>query len=129
MGTWNELGSRLVHIQYTYFADVERWKGQLRSTDSSRFCQRTFAGSDRLLMSDWAYAIPGWIGANHYRNRSRVSSPTALSGLNQLFGDGRVAWRTITQDEWVDWQSLSSSRPSVETSPGGWKVYFQTESF
>jgi len=84
---------------YAYFGRVDVWSPGA----ASRPQDLTAKGltSDRLLMSDllsqwhvddsWSYnhgKRPG-INADH--------APVAFSGLNQLFGDGRVAWKPASK--------------------------------
>jgi prepilin-type N-terminal cleavage/methylation domain-containing protein len=82
---------------YSYFGRVDVWK----PSATSRPQDLTAKGlaSDRLLMSDllsqwhvdssWSYNHGKRPGINTDR------APAAFSGLNQLFGDGRVVWKPV----------------------------------
>jgi prepilin-type N-terminal cleavage/methylation domain-containing protein len=84
---------------YSYFAHVERW----RPTDTTRpdLLTEDVLISARLLMSDQLFhwwVDDSWIYSHgdHGRpsNGYDKGSPVGLAGLNQLYGDGHVRWKS-----------------------------------
>ncbi|MDB6121930.1 MAG: type secretion system protein [Pedosphaera sp.] len=99
MNTWG-----LFSYSYGYFARVEMWKSG-QATRPQDLTEKELR-PDRLLMSDelnhWS-ATKGWTynhGINGPRcadpsyNKMEVGPPNNVAGLNQLFGDGRVVWKS-----------------------------------
>ena len=84
---------------YSYFGRVDVWSPSAASRPQD-LTAKTLV-SDRLLMSDllsqwhvdasWSYNHGKRSGINTDRN------PAAFSGLNQLFGDGRVVWKPVSR--------------------------------
>ncbi|MBE0543526.1 MAG: prepilin-type N-terminal cleavage/methylation domain-containing protein [Verrucomicrobia bacterium] len=84
---------------YSYFGRVDRWHSNSASRPQDLTVKEL--ASDRLLMSDllshwhvddsWSYNHGKHPGINTDR------APAAFSGLNQLFGDGRVNWKPTKQ--------------------------------
>ena len=97
---------------YAYFGRVDVWKPGAASRPDDLTARQL--APDRLLMSDllshW-HADDSW-SYNHGRrpgiNTDRA--PPAFSGLNQLFGDGRVVWKSVSQ---FDVPNLVPSNPAV----------------
>lgn len=84
---------------YAYFGRVDLWK----SNEASRpqdLTEKELA-PDRLLMSD--LLAHGWVNDTWSYNHGKRPgictdrSPPQFSGLNQLYGDGRVTWKSVTQ--------------------------------
>jgi prepilin-type N-terminal cleavage/methylation domain-containing protein len=84
---------------YSYFARVDKWQpGQ--ATKPEMLTENQLVES-RLIMSDqlfhwwvddiWVYSH-GERGAPNGGSEKRV--PNGLAGLNQLYGDGRVVWKS-----------------------------------
>lgn len=89
-------------MDYGYFARADRWKvGQ--ASHPENLTERELR-ADRLLMSDRLYqwhVDMSW-SYNHGRLPERFGGPDlgpmpGLRGLNQLYGDGRVAWKPARQ--------------------------------
>ena len=90
------------NTDYSYFARVEKWRpGQAtRPEDLTENELR----NDRLLMSDvlWHWWVTDAWSFSHGIRGPRDSggplfdkgAPMGLAGLNQLFGDGRVVWKS-----------------------------------
>lgn len=97
---------------YSYFGRVDIWS----PGSASRPEELTAKGlsPDRLLMSDllshwhvddsWSYNHGKRPGINTDR------APAAFSGLNQLFGDGHVVWKSVKK---FDVPNLGPSNPNV----------------
>lgn len=103
------------HPSYGYFAHVERWEPDV--ADRPEDLTEAQLRPDRLLMADsWFYwwGTEAWM-YNHGQRRPALHYPQlpswqvkgvpAMAGLHQLFGDGRVEWR-------------SSKRLGLGTLPG-----------
>ncbi len=89
---------------YSYFGRVENWAAM--ATRPQELTENVLK-AERLLMGDdlfhwwandaWSYnhGINGARSADPSKNTGLdVGSPRSMAGLNQLFGDGRVVWRT-----------------------------------
>jgi len=97
---------------YTYFGRVDLWSPSSASRPDD-LTARSLA-ADRLLMSDllshW-HADDSW-SYNHGK-RSGINTdraPAAFTGLNQLFGDGRVVWKSVKK---FDVPNLIPSNPNI----------------
>lgn len=97
MDAWGSFTS-----SYPYFARVERWKpGQ---ANRPRDLTENELRSDRLLMSDYLFHwwVTGSYSFTHGERGPREAdrepfekgAPLSLAGLNQLFGDGHVVWKS-----------------------------------
>jgi prepilin-type N-terminal cleavage/methylation domain-containing protein/prepilin-type processing-associated H-X9-DG protein len=84
---------------YAYFARVEKWKPQ--QTTKPDLLTADELSATRILMSDQLFHW--WVDDSwHYTHgdRGRASrgndlvAPKGLAGINQLFGDGHVAWKS-----------------------------------
>ena len=103
---------------YSYFARVEKWlPGQ--ATQPQDLTENELR-NDRLLMSDLLFhwwVTDGW-SYNHGVRGARDAGgttvekgvPVGLSGLNQLYGDGRVAWKS---GKAMNKSALSPTNPSI----------------
>jgi prepilin-type N-terminal cleavage/methylation domain-containing protein len=93
----------LLTYSYSYFARVEKWPSMAtRPQDLTENELRT----DRLLMSDqlfhwhlndsWSYSHgeAGPRSGDPAGGRLETGNPRSLAGLNQLYGDGRVVWKS-----------------------------------
>lgn len=97
---------------YSYFGRVDVWSAGAASRPQD-LTGKTLV-SDRVLMSDllsqwhvdssWSYNHGRHPGINTDR------APAAFSGLNQLFGDGRVLWKPVSQ---FDVPNLNSGNNSI----------------
>lgn len=97
---------------YSYFGRVDLWAPGTASRPEDLTAKRL--ASDRLLISDllshwhvddsWSYNHGKRPGINTDR------APAAFSGLNQLFGDGRVVWKPVKK---FDVPNLLPSNPNV----------------
>ena len=93
------------HPSYSYFARVQNWEPNIANRPSD--ITDTELRHDRLLMGDslflW-YGNHAWLynhgfggSSCHYpgfTGRQDANQIPALTGLNQLYGDGRVVWRS-----------------------------------
>jgi prepilin-type N-terminal cleavage/methylation domain-containing protein len=91
---------------YSYFIRAEKWKpGQ--ATHPQDLTENELR-ADRLLVGDqlsnW-HVSGGWTYGHGFKgpricmpefNALEVGQPMNLAGLNELFGDGRVVWKTGT---------------------------------
>lgn len=89
---------------YSYFCRVEKW-GAGEATRPQDLTEGELRG-DRLLMSDqlfhwwvndsWTYShgINGPRSSDPADHKMEVKTPLNLAGLNQLYGDGRVVWKS-----------------------------------
>lgn len=101
--TQNEINAfGFFNTDYAYFARVEKWKPN--QTTRPQDLTENELRNDRLLMSDvlfhW-WVIDGWSFSHGLRGPRdsggpllEKGAPTSLAGLNQLFGDGRVVWKS-----------------------------------
>lgn len=100
------------NCSYSYFGRVDVWQPGAASRPEDLTAK--YLASDRLLMGDvlalwhvnrtWTY--------NHGR-RPGVQidpGPPAFTGLNQLFGDGRVVWKSVKK---FDVPNLNSGNNSI----------------
>jgi hypothetical protein len=113
----------LFSFSYGYFARVEEWTS--RATHPEDLTENKLLAS-RLLMSDqlfhwsvndsWTYSH----GENGPRGGSpqetvETGHPMNLAGLNQLFGDGRVIWKSGAS---LNSATLSPSTPNAAYAIG-----------
>ena len=97
---------------YAYFARADLWK----PGEASRPVDLTEKNMEpeRLLMSD--ILAHGWVNDtwsyNHGRRPGILADrpPPQFSGLNQLFGDGRVIWKSVRK---FDVPHLKPDDPAV----------------
>jgi prepilin-type N-terminal cleavage/methylation domain-containing protein len=89
--TWGHISTA-----YQYFARVDLWPDGIATRPDELTGKTLDAG--RLLMSDYLYL---WSGNNQcYYNHGRTPwKPnrdfSTMTGANELFGDGHVAWRSV----------------------------------
>ncbi len=85
---------------YCYFGRVDVWSPG-EATRPQDLTAKELA-PDRLLMSDFLNHANGnncW-GYNHGKHPSMYGDPSVIpsfTGLNQLYGDGRVVWKSVNQ--------------------------------
>lgn len=97
---------------YAYFGRVDVWKPGVASRPDDLTAK--LLASDRLLMSDqlghW-HVNDTW-GYNHGKGAGQfvTRTPPTFSGLNQLYGDGRVVWKSVKK---FDVPNLVPSNPNV----------------
>jgi prepilin-type N-terminal cleavage/methylation domain-containing protein len=97
---------------YSYFGRADLWKPN-EATHPEGLTQKELA-PDRLLMSDLLYQFHldmSW-SYNHGR-RPGINTdpgPPAFTGLNQLYGDGRVVWKSVNK---FDVPNLKSGNNSI----------------
>ena len=97
---------------YFYFGRVDLWSPRAVSRPDDLTAKGL--ASDRLLMSDllsYWHADDSW-SYNHGKRPgiNTDHAPAAFSGLNQLFGDGRVVWKSVKK---FDVPNLVPSNPSA----------------
>jgi prepilin-type N-terminal cleavage/methylation domain-containing protein len=95
-------GSHVNNMDYGYFARADVWKVN-QASHPENLTERELA-ADRLLMSDrlfqwhgdgrWSYNHGRLAGISGGLDFGPVPGP---SGLNQLYGDGRVTWKPARQ--------------------------------
>ncbi len=97
---------------YSYFGRVDVWSPGAASRPQDLTAKGL--ASDRLLMSDLLsqWHVDGSWSYNHGKrpgiNTDRT--PAAFSGLNQLFGDGRVVWKPVSK---FDLANLTPGNPNA----------------
>jgi len=106
--TWRPPQTTVYHtVDYWYTTPGYQYYGQFTDPSWSAANQAAYVHdrlvADRLLMSDWGYF---WYGPN----LTRMSHP---NGQNQLFGDGRIAWRAYNQTESAAVAAGTTGCPSV----------------
>jgi hypothetical protein len=84
---------------YSYFARLDRWKPN-QATHPQMLTENNLL-NDRILMSDQLFhwwVDDGWVYSHGERGAppggSEKSIPNGLAGLNQLYGDGHVNWKS-----------------------------------
>ena len=100
---------------YAYFGRVDLWK--LNQANRPQDLTARELAPDRLLMSDrlshwhvddsWSYNHGKRPGINADR------APPAFTGLNQLYGDGRVTWKAVKRFDVMDWNPGTTSNGVV----------------
>jgi type II secretory pathway pseudopilin PulG len=112
-------------FSYSYFARVDLWRpGQAVQPDelTSRELR-----ADRLLMSDvlvwWNYG-QRW-SYNHGRmpGIAQDPGPPAIDGLNQLYGDGHVQWKSARRFDLPRLYSRTLTNGMVLATAGGITFY------
>ncbi len=122
---WDSLG--FFQQRYGFYGRVDKWASQ--ATNPEDLTGRTFE-PDKLLMADVCYrwhVTGGWRYNHGERGASgldtvdgngtewfEVGTPS-ITGMNQLFGDGRVIWRGEPQFD----PELMDMVPSPERHVGG----------
>lgn len=94
----------VIFLQYSYFARVDTWSSAIASHPKD-LTANLLAGN-RLLMADtifryqntaWEYnhgaSGPSAVGPKYKLWYSYVGGPPPLTGINRLYGDGRVEWK------------------------------------
>jgi len=115
-----------IEIQYGYFGGVDRINPSMARNGAEKLCVESKpSGSTRVWMADILYRdasdinrpVGGWRynhgqngwAFNEYSWMPNQTGPIPLfTGQNQLFGDGAVRWKDISEYENVD---LMYSRP------------------
>jgi prepilin-type N-terminal cleavage/methylation domain-containing protein len=101
---------------YPYFGRVDRWiPGE--ATRPGDLTARELA-SDRLLMSDLLvhWHVNGYWSYNHGKSpgiNSDTGNLPSFSGLNELYGDGRVVWKRYAEFDVKDFVFNFSAVPVV----------------
>ena len=110
---------------YSYFARVDLWRpGQ--ATQPADLTAKELR-SDRLLMSDvlvwWDYGKL-W-SYNHGKKPGIVQDPgpPGIDGLNQLYGDGRVIWKSAKQFDLPALYARTGTNGMVRATVGGITFY------
>ena len=113
------------NFSYSYFARVDLWRpGQAIQPDELTAKELR---SDRLLMSDvlvwWDYGKL-W-SYNHGKKPGIVQDPgpPGIDGLNQLYGDGRVVWKSAKQFDLPALYSRTLTNGMVRATAGGITFY------
>jgi len=114
---------------YSYFARVDNWPSM--ATRPQDLTEKELR-SDRLLMSDelfhwhvndsWTYSHGERGPRSGYaaERKLETGTPQNLAGLNQLFGDGRVVWKSGRR---MNKSAITPSNPMV-----GFVKAFSTDS-
>ena len=111
------MGFGWFNTSYSYFARVEKWKPNQRTSPDDLTASDLRA--DRLLMSDMLNES-GWLRKWAY-NHGKVpglyfdSPPPKFSGIHHLFGDGHVIWKSVRQFKIED---LRPGNPNIGAVPG-----------
>jgi prepilin-type N-terminal cleavage/methylation domain-containing protein len=101
---------------YSYFGRVSRWRtGQATHPEDLTDNE---LHHDRLLMADMAargWQFGEWTYNHGYQRASggttlEFGSPNNLAGINQLYGDGRVIWKS---DKRMNKAAIANADPSV----------------
>jgi len=104
---------------YSFFARVDNWLAM--ATRPQDLTEKELR-SDRLLMSDelfhwhvndsWTYSHGEHGPRNGYaaERKLEIGTPQNLAGLNQLFGDGRVVWKSGRS---MNRSAITPSNPSA----------------
>lgn len=109
-----------ISTSYAYFARSDKWAVGMASRPDDVTAKELLA--NRLLMTD---SLFHWNADqkyyyNHGKNPWKGDLyPPAFSGLNQLFGDGRVIWKPQRQ---FDLSNLKPNNPNV-----GWVRGYSTD--
>ena len=136
LNAWNS-GLPYFHYQYTFFGRSDVWpdwdlSSRLKLTENS-------LAADRLLMRDqlmrtrpelgypysWAYnhgahRASMWASAAIPNGWYTDLGPPQLTGVNQLFGDGRVEWRDRSRFNIGDLHAGGAGIPSGPTADTDW---------
>lgn len=105
-----------ISTPYSFFGRVDRWSHLATRPDE-------LTGNDlqasRLLATDILYfwhVTSTWT-FNHAPRASwnESSTPSSMAGLNQLFGDGRVEWKSVKK---FDLDELRPNNPEVSAVKG-----------
>jgi prepilin-type N-terminal cleavage/methylation domain-containing protein/prepilin-type processing-associated H-X9-DG protein len=126
----NFVAHNFLEYQYTYWGRVDlAWEPELRGTASEDLVANVFE-ANRLLMSDILYydASDGAWRYNHGPNGWAYNEVNYMpwddgpipniSGVNQLFGDGHVAWKSRRQFIHLDKMRIPSRYPGGAISHG-----------
>lgn len=109
---------------YSYFGRADVWK-LVSAPHPEDLTQRKLA-SDQLLMSDgiWYFHADNTWSYNHGKRPGIRTDfpPPSFSGLNQLYGDGRVVWKSVKQ---FDVPNMNSGNNSI----GVVRAYSTTATF
>jgi len=107
-------GGGHIMANYAYYARVDKWQACAFGPAPRELVARRLAG-DRVIMSDvlsmWLLWAPynteggwiynhgehGWSWLNYPGGYRDVDEVPALTGINRLFGDGRVEWKAAAQ--------------------------------
>ena len=113
------------NFSYSYFARVDVWRpGQATQPDDLTAKELR---SDRLLMSDvlvwWDYGKL-W-SYNHGKRPGIVQDPgpPGFDGLNQLYGDGRVSWKSAKHFDLPALYARTLTNGMVRATAGGITFY------
>ncbi len=95
---------------YAYFGRVDRWANS--ATQPTNLTERSLA-PDRLLMQDHLSNNSGNLWAYCHGKMAGVLTdpgPPKFSGVNQLWGDGSVAWKSVSK---FDVPKMVAQNPSI----------------
>jgi len=126
LSTVNGLGGETWFISYTYFGQVSQWWSE---TFHGELLTDMRLDPNRIVMSDRLYRwhVTEKYGFNHgtshsagYQLSDGPGRGPAISGVNQLFGDGSVRWKTRAElhPEKLDFTDASVPHTSVTNTPG-----------
>jgi prepilin-type N-terminal cleavage/methylation domain-containing protein len=109
-------GWGLFQCSYSYFARASKWRaGQATHPEDLTDSELR---NDRLLMADQAsrwWLNGAWSYSHGYHGPTSATAPefvtpNNLAGVNQLYGDGRVVWKSARQ---MNKAAIAAADPSV----------------
>ena len=113
-------GWGFISTSYAYFARADTWSPASASRPKDLTERQLLA--DRLLTTDTLFL---WNGDNRYHYNHGKNpwtgdpSPPGFTGLNQLYGDGRVEWKNRRK---FDISNLHPNNPNI-----GWVKGYSTD--
>ncbi|MBN1765821.1 MAG: hypothetical protein JW860_11225 [Sedimentisphaerales bacterium] len=122
---------------YCYYGRIDKAPSDLKSDRADLFLTKDFLSEDRILMSDILTCYNDIFCYNHgltgssFYPRIIVELPSniiqngqqAATGRNQLFGDGHVKWRSISQENNLPDISDTSWREPGNITGQEWNGY------
>ena len=101
-----ELGEGIIQIGYAYYAQVDKWRTCAINSAPQELTDKELVGT-RVIMAEtirwgqgqnggnWIYNHGkfGWASSLSFDSHIDVDVPE-LTGINQLYGDGRVEWNS-----------------------------------
>ena len=116
--TWGYLST-----PYSFFGRVDRW---MSSASRPEDLTANELRADRLLSSDILYVW--WVGGgwayNHGSGKSwSEPTPNGMSGLNQLYGDGHVDWKSVRKFDLSELRLGNRDVPAVIGYGGSTSFY------
>ncbi len=110
-------GNTYLNTSYSFLAGSEKWSNVERASSGEDLTQSRL-DPQRILISDLFIL---WAGRQFFVNHTRTDSvaesqiPTSFAGMNRLFGDGRVAWKTASEFDLSAISAGDSAQPHVRS--------------